>query len=74
VAERRRFAGGADWADAVRACRDLELDLLAEGVEVDIAPFERGDERDGQARKSFSLGLHQTVASEQWIEHFSKVA
>ena len=49
--------------EAVRAGRDLKLDLRAERVVIDFAALERRDHRDRQAGKRFSFGLHQTGAS-----------
>ena len=42
VRERRRFAGGADRAQAVRAGRDLKLDLLAEQLRTSTWPSLNG--------------------------------
>ena len=45
MGERRRFAGGADRHQAVRAGADLALDELAEGLLIDRAVVERRDQR-----------------------------
>ena len=58
VRQRGRFAGRADRAEAVRAGRDLELDLLPEDVVVDLAVGKRRDQGDRQTGKCFTLRAH----------------
>ena len=53
-AHRRRFAGGADDADALRALGDVPVDEATQRVEIDAAVFvHRRDERDDAAGDGF---------------------
>ena len=56
--ERRAFAGRADRAEAIGAGRDLELDLVAKCVVVDLPVRKRGNHRHRKAGKRLSLCLH----------------
>jgi len=58
VRERRGFASRADRAQALRACVDLKLDLVAEHRHIELAVLERRGDGDGETGERFAFGRH----------------
>ena len=55
VGQSRAFAGGADGNEAMRALRDLPIDMTAEGGFINFAVFERRDQSRHRTSESAIL-------------------